>query len=887
MTPEDELKEEIQAHLALLAEEHERRGLSREEARLAARRDFGGVEQMKEAYRDQRGFRWIDSCARDVRYGIRLLRKAPAFTAVAVLSLALGIGANTAVFTLLDALLLRTLPVRDSHELVEVTAQKHGEFAMISFPMYRDLRDRQEVFSGFLATAGETPYHVTIPDPAGSATELDNIRVSFVTGNYFDVLGVQPALGRFFTADDDRNPHTSEAVGSVVVLSDAFWERQFGRDPRILERTIMIGRSRCRVMGIAPRGFSGEVVGSSPAAWVPLVPFSSDDNLENRRGVFTAYMARLKPGVDRVHAQAALTVLFQQLLRAEGRIRDHTEDFTLALADGATGLDFPLRRTFATPIRIAMVVVAVVLLIACANVANLLLARGAARQAEFGVRLAIGCSRRHLVAQVLTESVILSALGACAGAPVAYGATGALLGLISAGPVPVALDVRFGVRVFAFLAVVAIGSAVAFGLLPALRMTRVDPGPALKAGLRAGPGGPARQRASRSLVSLQIALSLLLLIGAGLLIRSLQNLHRLDLGFRADHVLVFDLAHNPQRRDPASLSATASQVLRRVRQLPGVESASVSGLLLFSQSDIGAPLRIADYTPRPDERVTVRYNAISPGYLETIGMPLVDGRSIEDRDAFDAPMVAVINESMARRYFYGSRPIGRVMVIDVGRADNAPPAKPIEIIGVVRDAKYNSLRQDTRPMFYVPIAQLPRSLRSLEVRTGHAASAIVAPVRQALAEVTKDIMIRRVVPLTEQVDQSLAAERLTMRVCTFFGCLALALACVGLYGVIAYAVAQRTAEIGVRMALGANAKAVVWLVFRETGRVILTGVAIGLPLALASTRLLSGFLYGLTATDPVTVATATASLVAAAALSAYIPARRAARVDPLVALRAE
>jgi len=887
MTPEDELKEEIQAHLALLAEEHERRGLSREEARLAARRDFGGVEQMKEAYRDQRGFRWIDSCARDVRYGIRLLRKAPAFTAVAVLSLALGIGANTAVFTLLDALLLRTLPVRDSHELVEVTAQKHGEFAMISFPMYRDLRDRQEVFSGFLATAGETPYHVTIPDPAGSATELDNIRVSFVTGNYFDVLGVQPALGRFFTADDDRNPHTSEAVGSVVVLSDAFWERQFGRDPRILERTIMIGRSRCQVVGIAPRGFSGEVVGSSPAAWVPLVPFSSDDNLENRRGVFTAYMARLKPGVDRVHAQAALTVLFQQLLRAEGRIRDHTEDFTLALADGATGLDFPLRRTFATPIRIAMVVVAVVLLIACANVANLLLARGAARQAEFGVRLAIGCSRRQLVAQVLTESVILSAVGACAGAPVANGATGALLGLISAGPVPVALDVRFGVRVFAFLAVVAIGSAVAFGLLPALRMTRVDPGPALKAGLRAGPGGPARQRASRSLVSLQIALSLLLLIGAGLLIRSLQNLHRLDLGFRADHVLVFDLAHNPQRRDPASLSATASQVLRRVRQLPGVESASVSGLLLFSQSDIGAPLRIADYTPRPDERVTVRYNAISPGYLETIGMPLVDGRSIEDRDAFDAPMVAVINESMARRYFYGSRPIGRVMVIDVGRADNAPPAKPIEIIGVVRDAKYNSLRQDTRPMFYVPIAQLPRSLRSLEVRTGHAASAIVAPVRQALAEVTKDIMIRRVVPLTEQVDQSLAAERLTMRVCTFFGCLALALACVGLYGVIAYAVAQRTAEIGVRMALGANAKAVVWLVFRETTRVILTGVAIGLPLALASTRLLSGFLYGLTATDPVTVATATASLVAAAALSAYIPARRAARVDPLVALRAE
>ena len=886
MTPEDDLKDEIQAHLDLLAEEHERRGLSSAEARLAARRDFGGVEQMKEAYRDQRGFRWIDSLARDVRYTIRLLRKAPVFTAVAVFSLALGIGANTAVFTLLDALLLRTLPVRDSHELVEVTAQKHGEFAMISFPMYRDLRDLQDVFGGFVATAGETPYRVTIPDSAGSATELDNIPVGLVSGNYFEVLGVPPALGRFFTADDDRNPHSSEALGSVVVLSDVFWERQFGRDPRILERTISIGRSPCRVIGIAPRGFSGEVVGSSPAAWVPIVPFSSDDNLENRRGVFTAYMARLKPGVDRVRAQAAMTVLFQQLLRAEGRIRDHTEDFTIALADGATGLDVPLRRTFARPIRIVMAIVAVVLLIACANVANLLLARGAARQAEFGVRLAIGCSRRQLVAQVLTESVILSALGAFAGAAVAYGGSGALLGLISTGPAPVALDLQFGVRVFAFLAVVAIGSAVAFGLLPALQMTRVDPGPVLKKSLRAGLGGPA-QRASRSFVSLQIALSLLLLIGAGLLLRSLQNLHRLDLGFRADSVLVFDLAHTPQQRDPASLSGVGSQVLRRIRQLPNVESASVSGLLLFSRSDIGAPLRIADYTPRADERVTVRYNAVSPGYLETIGMPLIDGRSIEDRDAFDAPMVAVINESMARRYFYGTRPIGRTIAIDVTRADSAPPAKAIEIIGIVRDARYNSFRQDTRPMFYVPIAQLPRSLRSLEVRTSQPASAIAAQVRQALAEVTKDIMIRRVLPLTEQVDQSLAAERLTMRLCTFFGCLALVLACVGLYGVMSYAVAQRTAEIGVRMALGANATAVVWLVFRETTHMILMGVAIGLPLALASTRLLSGFLYGLTATDPATIAIATACLVAAAALSAYIPARRATRVDPLVALRAE
>jgi predicted permease len=877
------LNDEIQAHLDLLTDEYVRRGMSGDAARAEARREFGGVEHMKDTYRDQRGLPFVDALVQDVRYGARMLRKSPGFTSVAVLSLALGIGANTAVFTFVDAILLRALPVWNPQELVQIKAQRRGDFGLVSFPMYRDLRDRQQVFTDISAGAGEMPFRLTIPDRDGHTAELDNMRVSLVSGNYFAVLGVRPSAGRLITPDDDRNPESSVSAGSVVVLSDGLWDRQFGRDPGVLGRTILIGQSACNVIGVAPRGFFGEVVGASPAVWVPLVPFSSPDDLDNRGGVFTSYVARLKPRVGRERAQAAMTVLFQQLLKAEGRVRDHVEDNTIALAAADAGIDNPLRRTYATPLRIVMAIVALVLLIACANIANLLLARAASRRGEIGVRLAIGCSRARLVGQLLTESVMLSALGALAGVGFAYWGTQTLLGMISFGPVPVRLDLTPDARVLTFLVAVGILTGVAFGLVPALRATRVDLAPSLQGARRGDAGVPARQRLSRALVTAQVSLSLLLLIGAGLLIRSLHNLHNVDWGFRPEHVVVFDLAHNPQNRAPAALADVAWRAYERVKQIPGVESASVSGIMLFSPSDIGAGLTIRDYTPVAGERVTARYNSVSPGYFETVGMRLIDGRGIEDRDVQNGTPVAVINESLARKYFAGGRAVSRTM--QIGRGTNA--SKPMEIVGVVRDAKYNNLREDAKPMFYVPFAQIPRQVRSVEVRTAESLPAITASVRQALADVSKDLMLRRVLSLSDQVDQSLAAERLIMRLCSFFGALALLLACVGLYGVMAYSVTQRTGEIGIRMALGATEHSILWLVLRETTRVVVVGVMVGVPLAFASTRLVSAFLFGLTATDPQTIALATLVLLTAAGVAAYLPARRAASVDPIVALRYE
>ncbi|HKF58422.1 MAG TPA: ABC transporter permease [Blastocatellia bacterium] len=892
---EQGLDDEFQCHLDRKREQYISSGLNPDQARCAALRDLDGLERQKERCRDARRVGLIEDLLQDLRYGLRMLRRSPGFTAVALLSLGLGIGANTAVFTLINALFLRELPVTRPQELVTVKGQRAGGFGLISFPMYRDLRDRQEVFTDMLASAGETPCRITIPGSDGAAAELDNMRVSFVSGNYFDILGVGSAIGRLLTPEDDRSPNTSETLGSVVVLSYDFWKHQFGPNTVVLNRTILIGRSACKIVGVAPRGFFGEAVGNSPSAWVPLVPFSSPDNLENRQGTFTAYMARLKPGVAREQAQAAMTVLYEQLLAAEGRVRERIEDNTIALDPGDTGMDYVWRRTFAKPLRIVAVIVALVLLIATVNVANLLLARAAARRGEIAARLALGCARSRLVRQLLTESFLLSFAGAIAGVGLAYISSPILLHLISSGPAPIILSQSPDVRVLAFLVAVGVATGIGFGLVPALQATRVEVASAIKSTLNSETGRHAKQRLGRLLIVFQVTLSLVLLAGSLLLIRSFHNLHNMDWGFRKDRVVIFDLAHNPQNREPTALAQVAWQARQRVAQVDGVESVSVSGLLLFSPSDIGAPLTVRDYTPAPGENVFARFNSVSPGYFETVGMSLLEGRGIEESDRQDAPKIAVVNEAMARRYFRDGRSVGGCIEIaqrlpaSMGFAKNSGSSNqtPIQVVGVVRDAKYNNLRQDAQPMFYVPIAQMPRSLRSLEVLTSRSLSEIAGPVQNALAGVSTDLMIRRVVSLSDQVDQSLAGERLIMDLCSFFGGLAILLACVGLYGVLSYAVAQRKSEIGIRMAVGATRQSVLWLVLRETTYILLAGAAVGIPVILGSTRFVTAFLYGLTPADPATIAAATILLFIAAFLASLGPALRASRVDPMVALRYE
>ena len=875
-TVERELDDELRAAEATLRDRFASQGMSAAEAGRAARVAMGG-EAVQDAVRDVRAGVRLEIAAADVKYAVRALRKAPAFAAAAILSLALGIGANAAIFTFINALALKPLPVQDPDALVEIAAVG-SEPAFISFPMHRDLLARQQVLTGIVATAGETPVRVTVPGSPGSAsTEIDNVRISFVSGNYFSLLGVVPAAGRVFLPEDDRDPDSAATAGSIVVLSDAFWDRQFGRDPAVIGRTILIGRTQARVVGVTPPGFAGEIVGNAADGWVPLTAWSSRDELENRRGTFTGFFGRLKPGVERREAEAQLTVLFQQL-RADEGLHEEPARTGISLSSAAAGLDFSLRRTYLRPLLIVMGMVAVVLLIACANIANLLLARGAARAGEISVRLALGCSRARLVTQLLIESALLSAAGAAAGLVISRVATDSLARMILRGPVGLRLRLDPDIRVLAFLALLAVATTFVFGLLPALRATRLDLAPALK-GLRRGSGQATRQRAGRLLVVGQVALSLLLLIGAGLLVRSVQKLHAQDLGFTPGGVVIFSLAGAPSDRSPAAMAAVERAARERVLAIPGVQSASFSGMLIFSPSDIGAPFVIPG--SESAQPLTARYNSVSPGYFETLGMRIAAGRSLQDQDNHvTAPGATVVNESFARQFFPQGA-VGRTILF--GGRDG----RRLEIVGVVRDAKYNSLRTAAKPLYYLPYAKMTRTLRSLEVRTALPMSALAGPVRDALSGVTKDLMIRQVLPLTEQVNHSLSAERLLLRLCVVFAGLALVLACIGLYGVVAYSVAQRTAEIGVRLALGATPSNVMGAIVRDTVTLAAAGIAVGIPTALVAGRLLIGFLYELTPRDPMTFAAAAVTLIAAAAIAAALPARRAARVDPALALRSE
>ncbi|HET7696898.1 MAG TPA: ABC transporter permease [Vicinamibacterales bacterium] len=870
---ERELDDELRAAEETLRDRYASQGMSDADARRAARLALGG-EPVQDAVRDVRAGVRLEMLLGDLRYAVRALRKSPAFTAAAVLSLALGIGANAAIFTFINALALSPLPVRDPSALVEI-APRGSDPAFLSFPMHRDLAARQQALTGIVATAGETPVRVTVPAASGGGAEIDNVRISFVTGNYFSVLGLAPAAGRLFLPEDDRVPASAEQAGSIVVLSDAFWQRQFARDPSVIGRTILIGRTAARVVGVTPPGFAGEVLGNAADGWVPLTAWSSLDELENRRGTFTAFFGRLKSGIAPAEAAAQLTVLFRQL-RVEEGIQKTPEQASIELLPAAAGLDFSLRRTYMKPLLIVMGMVALVLLIACANIANLLLARSAARAGEIGVRLALGCSRARLVGQLLIESLLLASAGAAAGLLISQLAARSLARMILGGPVGLKLRLDPDIRVFAFLAVLAIATAVIFGLVPALRATRLDLAPALKGAGRAI-RQPARQRAGRVLVAAQVALSLLLLVGAGLLVRSVQKLYAQDLGFSPQNVIVFSLAGSPSNRQPEAMAAVERAARERVLAIPGVQSASFSGMLIFSPSDIGAPFSIPG--AGASERLTARYNSVSPGYFDTLGMTMLEGRALRDEDNHvSAAGAVVVNESFARRFFPGGA-VGRTIRF------GGQPGRPLQIVGIVRDAKYNSLRTAAKPLMFVPYAKMTRTLRSLEVRSTMPMASLAGPVREALSSVSKELMIRQVLPLTEQVDHSLSAERLLLRLCAMFAALALLLACIGLYGVVAYSVAHRTAEIGVRVALGATPSSVMRGIVRETLLLAGAGIALGIPAALAAGRLLTSFLYGMTPRDPATFAVSAATLLAAAAVAAALPARRAASVDPAAALR--
>jgi predicted permease len=897
-----ELGDEMRQHLEMKAQKLMDSGVAPEEARYQAQREFGNPLLMRDQSRDLWQWRPLAELAQDLRYAVRLLRRSPGFTAVAIVTLALGIGANTAVFSVMDTVLLKSMPVEDPERLVLVGAECKRESWILTYPTFRDLRDQQQDFSGISAISDSS--RMVVSFPGGSTQEATYVPGTIVSGNYFSVLGVRPLMGRMFTEADDRLPGTGGVQDRVAVISYGLWQRQYGGDAGVVGRKISINRDVYTIIGVTPREFRGHQTGYAPDIWVTMNQAKSPEDLNQRHwAFFSGVMARLKPGVSVRQAEAAMTAAYQQVLTGEvGQgieeslrspgpskpVDKNISDYHITLKPGGGGLGM-LREKYAQSLRIIMAVVGVVLLIACTNVANLLLARATSRRSEIGLRLALGSGRYRLMRQLLTESVLLALMGGAAGLLVAYWLADALATFIATGGMPLSIQVSPDTRVLAFTTVVCFASALVFGLVPAWQATRTEIGTALKGSSRTQTGGRQRQRFSRVMLVSQVALSLLLLVGAGLLARSLANLHRLDPGLRLQNVLMLevhmeDLERIQGKPDFAVAQKRLPGVLReideRLNALPGVRSASVSWLGLFSENDLYTSLVIRG----AGETGPAHVNMVSSRYFETVGMQVVMGRGFNARDDERAQRVMMINEALARTYLAGQNPLGKLAVMP--NADGLKDT-PFEIVGVLRDAKYNDLRARVEPMFYLPLAQAPYPVQSVEVQTTGDPLAMAAQVRRVLRETHRDLMISEVTTLAQRVDGTVVRERMLAELSGVFGVLALVLACVGLYGTMSYAVARRTSEIGIRMALGARRGEMLWLVLRETLLLVALGVAIGLPASMAATRFLQDYLFELKPTDPATIGAAAMILAAIAVLAGYLPARRAARVDPLTALRYE
>ena len=823
----------------------------------------------------------------DVRYALRTLITTPPFTIVVVLTLALGIGANTAIFSLTDQVLLRLLPVKAPEQLVVLDGP--GAFqgrtfndGTFSYPMYRDFRDQNTVFDGVVAR---------FPSPLTLMTGGQSERVSgeLVTGNYFDVLGVRAQIGRTFTPDDDRTP----GGHPVVILSHNYWTRRFAGNPAVLNRSLAINGLPMTVVGVAAAGFHGIVVGENPDVMVPVAMKAQMtptwDDLQNRRSRWLTVMARLKAGVSRAQAEAAMNVVYRQINEQEIKeIKAPSQSFRerflskhLFLRPGQKGRS-DLRQQFSTPIFVLMGMVGLVLLIACANVANLLLARGAARQKEVAIRLALGAGRGAIVRQRLVESLMLSGAGAMLGLAFAWWTGTLLLKTLPFDEAARTLSATPDARVAAFALVAACLTAVLFGLAPALQSTRPVLTSTLKDESGSVVGGTGHARFRKGLVVAQVGLSVLLLAGAALFARSLYNLKTLNPGFQADQLLGFSLNPSLNGYSRERSIALFGQLQDQLSQLPGVRAATASVIALMTDSNWSSTVKVEGYQPKEGEDMNPGVNAVGPAFFATMGQALVAGREFTVKDAAGAPKVAIVNETMAGYFFGKDSPLGHR--IGWGRGS----ATDIEIVGVVKDSKTSTLRQQVRRFVYVPYMQEDQlGSMTFYVRARGDASAVGASVRQVAQRVDPNLPIYEMKTMATVMDESLFMERMVAALSVAFGALATLLAAIGLYGVMSYSVARRTREIGIRMALGAERNSVMWLVLKEVTAMVVVGVAVGVPLALALSRIVQSQLFDLSAGDPIAIAGAAAILALVALVAGYLPARRATRVDPMLALRYE
>jgi putative ABC transport system permease protein len=868
---EQDMDAELRAFLDASAERKMRAGMSEAEARRAARIEMGSMESVKEEIRFASWESALEAIWTDLRYSIRVLAKAPVFTAVVVFTLALGIGANTAIFSLIDSLLLKTLPADKPDELVLVS---DGVFTN---PLWEQIRDRQDVFSGVFAWATDR-FNLS---QAGMVQYANGI---WVSGDYFRTLGVPPSAGRLLAADDDRR-----GCASLAVLSHSFWHSRYGGAASAIGSTISLDGHPFEVIGVAPAGFYGVNVGSKFDVAIPICTAPVFDGpksrLDRRSWWWLNAVGRMKPGMSLARVQARMAALSPEIYGAvvppnwdTASQQNFRKRVTKPVA-ASTGLS-DLRAEYEQPLHILIGVVGLVLLIACANIASLLMARAAARSKEMAMRQALGASRLRLMRQLITECALLSFSGAILGLLFARWGDSLLLLHLSTIGRQVFFDFSLDRRVLIFTSAVAILTGLLFGLAPAFRGTRTSLTSAIKTS-HAAAGGP-RAQFRLWIVASQVALSLVLLVTAALLLRSFRNLATTDMGFRPDKILLVNLNLRTAKIPEEQYASTYEHIGTALRALPGVVSASRSMLTPLSNTEWNTDIH-SDTNQTPSDGDALAYfNFVDPHYFDTLRTPLLAGRNFNDGDTANSVGVAVINQTLARKFFPGLNPVGRTYRAE-GSGRQLDP--PVEVIGVVKDAKYRSLRERTFPTVFRPVSQIPEDESdTFEVRSALPRSPMISAIQQAIAGVKTEIPVE-IHPFAEQVDDSMTRERVLAALSAFFGALALLLAMIGLYGTLSYLVTQRRTEFGIRMALGATSLSIRNLVMRDVAVVLTGGIVAGIGLSLATTRLLGAMLFGVEPRDPATVAIGGALMATVSVAAGLLAARRATHVDPMVALR--